>query len=52
MLHLIYLAKTLAETRFCQDGLNWFKPLMAETCQTCTVMVPTLQPLTCRVCGN
>jgi len=26
------LGKTLAETCFCQDSLNWFKPLMAETC--------------------
>ena len=23
----------LAETCFCQTSLNWFKPMMAETCQ-------------------
>jgi len=37
LLHLLRFGKNVAETCFCQDGLNWFKlrfkPLMAETCQ-------------------
>jgi len=39
--YLLFLAKTLsvwqklAETCFCQAGLNRFKPLLAETCQPC-----------------
>ena len=27
------VAETLVETCFCQDGLNRFKPVLAETCQ-------------------